>query len=61
MWCARDVPLWGELVHLFRRPVDRVRFGGERLREAADLLVRLLPVPLLNRLAHSRQRFHTRR
>src|SRR5213593_1099217 len=59
MWRARDaLPLRRELLDLFRRPGDGVRFGVERLRQAGDLLVRFLPVFLLDRLAHSREGFH---
>src|SRR2546426_3614208 len=42
-----------------RRAVEQRSLGGERLRDAADLVVRLLPVLLLDGLAHARDRLHT--
>src|SRR2546430_4439028 len=44
-------PLPCERLRRCRRPVEQRRLGGERLRDAADLVVRLLPVLLLDGLA----------
>src|SRR6266511_1046174 len=47
-----------ELLELLCGAADQVRLRAERLREPRDLPVRFLPVLLLDRLAHARQRFH---